>query len=126
MMDVVLKLRELRRMRGLTQKEVGESSGVGEKTLSSFETGDRITSLKLTQLLQLLAVYDMSVAEFFGGGVERRVFGELARLDSEETHLIGALRELPPDVRSALAERFMLMIEAAMLAATPRLRAVHS
>ena len=46
-MDLVLKLRELRRMRGLTQKDVARLSGVGQKTISSFETGERIGSLKL-------------------------------------------------------------------------------
>ena len=40
-MDLVLKLRELRRMRGLTQKDVARISGVGHKTISSFETGER-------------------------------------------------------------------------------------
>src|SRR5687768_16786940 len=54
-MDLVLKLSELRRMRGLTQKDVARLSGVGAKTISSFETGQRITSLKLSQLERLLA-----------------------------------------------------------------------
>ncbi|MGH9443123.1 MAG: helix-turn-helix domain-containing protein, partial [Thermoanaerobaculia bacterium] len=45
-MDLVLKLRELRRMRGLSQREAALSSGIGEKTLSSFETGERIISMK--------------------------------------------------------------------------------
>jgi len=57
-MDIVLKLRELRRMRCLTQREAALSSGIGEKTLSTFETGERIASMKLSQLLALLAVYD--------------------------------------------------------------------
>ena len=46
-MDLVLKLREIRRLRGLSQKDVARLSGVGEKTISSFETGQRIGSLKL-------------------------------------------------------------------------------
>ena len=37
-MDLVLKLREVRRLRGLSQKDVARLSGVGEKTISSFET----------------------------------------------------------------------------------------
>src|SRR4051794_6635781 len=64
-LDLVLKLRELRRMSGLSQKEAALSSAVGEKTLSSFETGERITSIKLAQLLALLAVYNVTPAEFF-------------------------------------------------------------
>ena len=44
-MDLVLKLREIRRMRGLSQKDVARLSGVGAKTISSFETGERIGRL---------------------------------------------------------------------------------
>ena len=40
--DLVLKLRELRRMRGLTQKQAEEKSGVGYRTISTFETAERI------------------------------------------------------------------------------------
>ncbi len=36
-MDIVLKLRELRRLRGYSQKVVARLTGVGEKTISSFE-----------------------------------------------------------------------------------------
>jgi predicted nucleotidyltransferase/transcriptional regulator with XRE-family HTH domain len=56
-MGLVLKLRELRRLRGLTQKEVARLSGIGVKTISSFETGERIGSLELEQLERLLEVY---------------------------------------------------------------------
>ena len=59
-MDLVLKLREIRRLRGLSQKDVAKLSGVGEKTISSFETGQRIGSLKLAQLKKLLSVYGLS------------------------------------------------------------------
>ena len=65
-MDLVLKLREIRRMRNLSQKDVARLSGVGEKTISSFETGQRIGSLKLAQLNRLLKVYGLSETEFFG------------------------------------------------------------
>lgn len=124
MMDIVLKLRELRRLRGLTQKEAAESSGVGEKTLSSFETGERLTSLKVSQLLQLLAAYDMTLAEFFGDGVERQLFGEFADLDAAEMKLLIAWRALPEHAHGPLAERFLLMMDGAATA-SGRLRAVR-
>ena len=72
-MDLVLKLREIRRMRGLSQKDVARMSGVGEKTISSFETGQRIGSLKLAQLKRLLKVYGLTEADFFGSSVERQI-----------------------------------------------------
>src|SRR6266550_3525006 len=72
-MDLVLKLREIRRMRNLSQKDVARLSGVGEKTISSFETGQRIGSLKLAQLKRLLGVYGLTEADFFGASIEREI-----------------------------------------------------
>ena len=69
-MDIVLKLRELRRLRGLSQKDVGRLSGVGEKTLSSFESGARIDSLKVSQLRRVLRVYSITEDEFFSSKMD--------------------------------------------------------
>jgi transcriptional regulator with XRE-family HTH domain len=124
-MDLVLKLRELRRMRGLSQVEAAEKAGIGEKTLSSFETGDRIGSIKLSHLVSLLTAYDVTPAEFFGGAVERKILAELERLSVEETRLIEALRQLDEGPRERLIERFMTEIEAVETCVSPRrLRAV--
>lgn len=125
-MDLVLKLRELRRMSRLSQKEAGLSSGVGEKTLSSFETGDRIMSMKVSQLLALLAVYDVTPAEFFGGKVEANVFGELERLTACELNLIRELRSLPERARVHVEAKLADVIDTAQLLAAPApLRAVR-
>src|SRR4029077_12989418 len=72
-MDLVLKLREIRRIKGLSQKDAARLSGIGEKTISSFETGERVGSMKLAQLKRLLAVYDMTEADFFGAAVEKKI-----------------------------------------------------
>ena len=124
-MDLVLKLRELRRMRGLSQLEAAELAGIGVKTLSTFETGQRIGSLKLSQLVSLLSAYDVTPAEFFGGVVERKILAELERLSAEETRLIEALRRLDEGPRSRLMERYTSEIEAVETCMSPRrLRAV--
>lgn len=124
-MDIVLKLREVRRLRGLSQKEAAESSGIGWKTLSSFETGKRIASMKIVQLFQLLAVYDMTPAEFFGDGVERALFGEFEKIDSVELQILTAWRAIPEQARKPLAERLLLMMEGAALSSGSRLHAVR-
>ena len=124
-MDIVLKLREMRRLRGMSQKEAAQSSGIGEKTLSSFETGERIGSMKLSQLLQLLAAYDMTPAEFFGDGVERQLFGEFSDLDPTEMQLLTAWRAVPADAHKPLADRFLLMMDGAAITSGSRLRAVR-
>ncbi|HVG24796.1 MAG TPA: helix-turn-helix transcriptional regulator [Thermoanaerobaculia bacterium] len=113
-MDLVLKLREIRRLRGLSQKDVAKLSGVGEKTISSFETGERIGSLKLAQLKKLLSVYGLSEAEFFGCSVERQIAPwELDEDESAAQRLVDELRGLPKPVQKKMIDKFQLMLETA-------------
>lgn len=113
-MDLVLKLREIRRLRGLSQKDVARLSGVGEKTISSFETGQRIGSLKLAQLKRLLSVYGLSEADFFGCSVERQIAPwELDEDESATQRLMEDLRGLPKPLQRAMLGKFQLMLETA-------------
>ena len=113
-MDLVLKLREIRRMRGLSQKDVARLSGVGEKTISSFETGNRIGSLKLAQLKRLLGVYGLTEADFFGATVERQIAPwELDEEECATQRVVDELRELPKPVQKAMLTKFQLMLETA-------------
>jgi transcriptional regulator with XRE-family HTH domain len=114
-MDLVLKLREIRRLRGLSQKDVARLSGVGEKTISSFETGQRIGSLKLEQLKKMLSVYGLTEAEFFGGSVERQIAPwELDEEECASQRLLDELRGLPKPVAKSMISKFQLMLETAL------------
>jgi transcriptional regulator with XRE-family HTH domain len=111
-MDLVLKLREIRRIKGLSQKDAAKLSGVGEKTISSFETGERVGSMKLSQLKRLLAVYDMTEADFFGGGVEKQIAPwELDQDQFATARLLDELHSLPKPSQRNLLAKFQLMIE---------------
>ena len=113
-MDLVLKLREIRRLRGLSQKDVARLSGVGEKTISSFETGQRIGSLKLDQLRRMLSVYGMTEADFFGSSVERQIAPwELDEDECAAQRLMDELRSLPRMTQRAMVSKFQLMLEGA-------------
>jgi transcriptional regulator with XRE-family HTH domain len=113
-MDLVLKLREIRRLRGLSQKDVARLSGVGEKTISSFETGQRIGSLKLSQLKNMLAVYGLTEAEFFGGTVEREIAPwELDEDEYAAQRVLEDLRQLPKPIQKAVLSKFQLILETA-------------
>ena len=113
-MDLVLKLREIRRMRGLSQKDVAKMSGVGEKTISSFETGHRIGSMKLAQLRRLLAVYGLTEAQFFGGAVEKEIAPwELGEEDFATSRLLDDLQALPKPLQRTMIAKFQLMLETA-------------
>ena len=120
-MDLVLKLREIRRLKGLSQKDAARLSGVGEKTISSFETGERVGSMKLGQLKRLLSVYDMTEAEFFGGGVEKQIAPW--ELDPEQyatARLLDDLHSLPKLSQRNLLAKFQLMIETVTEVHEPR------
>jgi len=113
-MDLVLKLREIRRMRGLSQKDVARISGVGEKTISSFETGQRIGSLKLAQLKRLLKVYGMTESEFFGGMVEKEIAPwELDQEEFATARVLDGLHKLPKVVQKTMLAKFQIMVETA-------------
>jgi len=113
-MDLVLKLREIRRMRGLSQKDVAHMSGVGEKTISSFETGQRIGSLKIAQLRRLLGVYGLTEAEFFGGTVEKQIAPwELNEEEFATTRLVDDLHSLPKPVQKMMIAKMQVMLETA-------------
>jgi len=63
--DLVIRLRYVRHMQRLTQREAARRSGVGEKTISSFETGARIDAIKVVHLLKLLKAYGITPVAFF-------------------------------------------------------------
>jgi len=112
-MDLVIKLREIRRMRNLSQKDVARMSGVGEKTISSFETGHRIGSLKLAQLKRMLKVYGLSEAEFFGATVEKEIAPwELNEEQMATQRLLDDLHLLPTPIQKNLLAKFQLAVEA--------------
>lgn len=112
-MDLVLKLREARRLRGISQREVATLSGVGEKTISSFETGQRVESLKLTQLTRLLAAYGLTEEEFFGETIEHRAFGETYIVNPELRDLVNRLRALDDIRQGTIIRTFRNMLELA-------------
>lgn len=124
-MDLVLKLRELRDLRGLSQKDVARLSGVGEKTISSFETGERIGSMKLSQLAKLLAIYGVSEEQFFSRAIEELFDPDAISRRSREEQLVAGLLDLPPTARNALLERFEVMLDAALTVRGPTSDAIR-
>lgn len=112
-MDTVLKLRELRARAGLTQEEVARRSGVGVKTLSSFESGARIESMKLAQLTSILRVYAMTEADFFGAKIHLMLAPWDHAEATEREELLDALDGLPDAAKQVVTEKLRLAIELA-------------
>jgi transcriptional regulator with XRE-family HTH domain len=124
-MDLVLKLRELRDLRGLSQKDVARLSGVGEKTISSFETGQRIGTMKLSQLAKLLAIYGVTEEQFFSRAIEELFDPDAISRRSREEQLVAGLLDLPAAARNALLERFELMLDSALTVRGPASGAIR-
>lgn len=113
-MDIVTRLRDLRLRRRMPQKDVAERSGLGIKTISSFESGDRIDSMKLSQLRRLLDVYGISERDFFDPSVDLSPNDwSPAHERAAASNLSDSLRGLTPSVRRTLIVRFLAMCEAA-------------
>ncbi|HVT03632.1 MAG TPA: helix-turn-helix transcriptional regulator [Thermoanaerobaculia bacterium] len=112
-MDIVLRLRELRRLRGMSQKDVALRSGIGEKSISSFETGDRVMSMKVAQLQRLLRVYGVSLSEFFSSSLDLKLAPWDDCPETDAARLFDDLAELPLESREALLRKFSLMVDTA-------------
>ena len=113
-MDVVLRLRELRRTRGLSQREAARLAGVGEKSISSFETGERLPSMKLAQLERLLHAYGVTMKEFFSETIDRKLAPwDVTEEDEAMEDLAAELRHLPRKSRHPLLSKFRMMAQAA-------------
>lgn len=107
--DTVLRLRELRRLRGLSQKDVARLSGIGERTISAAETGQKIDSLKVVQLEKLLAVYGLTPAEFFG----ERLSDMIEEVPDELSQLTRRAKALPARLRDAVIDRLRVVVASA-------------
>lgn len=110
-MEIGKKLKRLRLECGMRQGEVARLSGIGRKTISSFETGDRVDGMRIEQLQRILSVYGVSVAEFFSDGAadlradrgpDRRAVSLMRRLNSMST-----------SVQEALLSKMQLMVDTA-------------
>ena len=112
MVDLGNKLKRLRRERGLSQRDAARQTGLGIKTISSFETGERIESMKLCQLQRLLEVYGTSEAEFFAD-VRRPSFMEDHGPDRRLVSLVRRVGTMPIAVQDALLARFQLIVDTA-------------
>jgi len=117
-MDIVLKLRELRHHRGLSQKDVERLAGVGEKTLSSFETGERIDTMKLAQLRALLMLYGVTEEEFFSDKLDEMFDPTYVRVSTRLGEIIARIAELPEHIRDGALDAITQMLDAMTIATT--------
>ena len=57
----MLRLRELRKLKGLSQKEIAQSLGVTQSLISAYEKGERVPPIK--KLLRLADILGVTIEE---------------------------------------------------------------
>jgi transcriptional regulator with XRE-family HTH domain len=62
---IAATLREIRLDAGLTQPALAQKSGVGIKSISSYETGARTASLPIRALVAIVPACGITLAAFF-------------------------------------------------------------
>lgn len=87
MVDFGRKLRELRKQKNLTQKELASLVGVKNSIISFYEVGERIPSpeiiIKLASVLHVTSDYLL--------GIEKTETVDVSGLDENDKYLIRAL-----------------------------------
>lgn len=96
-------LRNARNLRGLTQKQLGESVGLTLQQIQKYENGsNRITVSRLHQFSEVLSV---PVAHFFSGPGDEEGDGAEAeglRFSSEDFELLSMAHRLSPRMKRRL------------------------
>lgn len=84
---------------GLSQVDLAKASGVGEKSISSFENGSRTFSIKFTQLADIATACGMTVCDLLMDPLESFGVdpGEIARMvakrNNEPMRLVRKIRK---------------------------------
>lgn len=61
------KLYELRRLKGISQEEIGEKINVSRQTISKWENGQ--TTPELEKLIELSKIFDIHIDELIGNDI---------------------------------------------------------
>ena len=111
-LDLVLRLREARRLSGLSQKEAARKSGIGEKSISTFETGRRIDAMTVSQLQKLLAAYNLTLEEFHSGAfADQLMLAISANEQAGIARLVAEISPLDSERRERLLTAFIRMVD---------------
>lgn len=89
------RLRGLRKSNDLSQREVADAIGLPQSNLSRIENGKQ--RLNLTVLARMLAIYHLSIQEFFAR--EDAVGRDDEAVTTRERQLVESYRRLSPDDR---------------------------
>lgn len=103
------RIRELRKQRGLTMKQLGNVVGLAESTISQYETGkrepDNETLLKISEYFSVTVGYLIGADE----PKEAPTNGERDILDEVDVAFYGDYKELSEDEQETVRDMVRLM-----------------
>ena len=110
-MDIGLKLKELRVLKGLTQEELADRSELSKGFISQLERD--LTSPSIATLMDILQCLGTSIGEFFTETPEEQiVFGKADYFEKHDTELKNEIKWIIPNAQKNVMEPIMLTLEA--------------
>lgn len=106
------RIRELRRTRKMTMKQLGEELGVAESTISQYETGKRQPDNET--LLRLGEFFDVTVGYLLGAETEKAPTPEGERKSSDPVFtyaMSGEVDKLTPERKEMLRGMAQYLID---------------
>lgn len=110
-MNIGLKLKELRILKGLTQEELADRAELSKGFISQLERN--LTSPSIATLLDILQCLGTTIGEFFNESPEEQiVFGKSDYFEKLDIELKNEIKWIIPNAQKNVMEPIMLTLEA--------------
>ena len=110
-MDIGMKLKELRVLKGLTQEELADRAELSKGFISQLERN--LTSPSIATLTDILQCLGTTLGEFFNETPEEQiVFGKSDYFEKYDADLKNSIRWIIPNAQKNMMEPILLTLEA--------------
>lgn len=109
--DIGLKLKELRILKGLTQEELADRAELSKGFISQLERN--LTSPSIATLMDILQCLGTTIGEFFNETPEEQiVFGKGDYFEKKDSELKNEIKWIIPNAQKNMMEPILLTLEA--------------
>ena len=109
-MDIGLKLKELRILKGLTKEELADRAELSKGFISQLERN--LTSPSIATLMDILQCLGTTLGEFFNESPEEQiVFGKADYFEKQDQELKNEIKWIIPNAQKNVMEPIMLTLE---------------
>lgn len=110
-MDIGLKLKELRILKGLTQEELADRAELSKGFISQLERN--LTSPSIATLMDILQCLGTTISEFFNETLEEQiVFGKADYFEKQDSELKNEIKWIIPNAQKNMMEPILLTLDA--------------